>query len=101
MVAYMLMGLGIPVLLRRLAPDAGITMAVLIGGTATLCLAYVFYRNVYPIPDWPIDIMPWLFLGVLLAAAAWYVAGPRRAANAQSPTMPQPETPEPVSAHTS
>lgn len=62
MVAYMLMGLGIPILLRRLAPEAGIAMAVLIGGTATLCLAYVFYRNVYPIPDWPIDIMPWLFL---------------------------------------
>lgn len=101
MVAYMLMGLGIPILLRRLAPEAGIAMAVLIGGTATLCLAYVFYRNVYPIPDWPIDIMPWLFLGVLLAAAAWYVAGPRRAMRAPTPTKTQPHTPEPVSSHTS
>lgn len=74
-------------------------MAILIGGTATLCLAYVFYRNVYPIPDWPIDIMPWLFLGVLLAAAAWYVVSPRRAMRAQSSAITQSDAPDPVSAH--
>ncbi|MGL6236273.1 MAG: APC family permease [Segniliparus sp.] len=78
MVAYILMGLGVPVLLRKLAPQAGVALAAVIGGAVALCLAYVFYRNVYPVPAWPTSIMPWLFVGVLLIAAAWYAAGPAR-----------------------
>lgn len=80
MLAYMLMGLGTPILVRRLAPGKGIAAAALCGVTATASLSYVFYRNVYPVPQWPVDLMPWLFVSVLLAAAAWYVAGPARRA---------------------
>ncbi|OBA89968.1 hypothetical protein A5642_13710 [Mycolicibacterium mucogenicum] len=95
MVAYMLMGLGIPILVRRLAPQAGIGAAVIIGMTVTGCLGYVFYRNVYPLPAWPAALMPWIFLAVLLAAAAWYVAGPARIARRQTREESLAEEPAP------
>ncbi|OBJ35969.1 amino acid permease [Mycolicibacterium mucogenicum] len=84
MIAYMLMGLGIPILVRRLAPQTSVGIAAIIGLTVTCCLAYVFYRNVYPVPAWPTAVIPWIFLAVLLAAAAWYVAGPARVARRQT-----------------
>ena len=78
MVAYILMGLGVPVLLRKLAPEAGVALAAVVGGAVAICLAYVFYRNVYPAPAWPTNLMPWLFVGVLIIAASWYFIGPAR-----------------------
>jgi amino acid transporter len=85
MVAYILMGLGAPVLLRTFAPQAGVGLAALIGGMVAISLAYVFYRNIYPVPEWPTSLMPWLFLGVLLAASAWYFAGPARQRDGHDP----------------
>ncbi|MUM31237.1 amino acid permease, partial [Mycobacterium sp. CBMA361] len=81
-----------------LAPQTSVTVAAIIGVTVACCLAYVFYRNVYPIPTWPADVIPWIFLAVLLAAAAWYFAGPARIARRQTreAALPAEPAPEPA-----
>jgi len=33
---------------------------------------YVFYKNVYPVPDYPLNLMPWIFLGLVALGMAWY-----------------------------
>jgi hypothetical protein len=37
-------------------------------------LLYVFYKNVIPVPDYPLNLMPWIFLGLVLIGLAWYAA---------------------------
>jgi len=50
---------------------------------------------VYPLPAWPAALMPWIFLAVLLAAAAWYFAGPARIARRQTRESSLTEEPAP------
>lgn len=73
MVAYILIALGTPVYLRRTAAPATATAtAAVVGALAAAGMSYVLYRNVYPVPASPYDVLPWLFLGVLVLSGAWY-----------------------------
>jgi hypothetical protein len=33
----------------------------------------VFYANVWPVPDWPLNIIPFLFLAPVVVAIGWYL----------------------------
>ena len=35
-------------------------------------LLYVFWKNVYPVPDYPLNLMPWIFIGLVAVGMAWY-----------------------------
>lgn len=33
-------------------------------------MAYVFYANVFPVPAYPFNVLPWIFLGLVLLASS-------------------------------
>jgi amino acid transporter len=70
MIAYILIATGTSVYLRRVRVPIAAT--VVVGGLATVGMCYVLYKNVYPVPAAPYDLLPWMFLGVLVLAGAWY-----------------------------
>jgi hypothetical protein len=35
-------------------------------------LGYVFYKNVIPVPDYPLNLMPWIFIGLVALGFVWY-----------------------------
>jgi len=39
---------------------------------AILAMSYVFFANVWPVPDYPLNLMPYLFLACMLLALLWY-----------------------------
>ena len=39
---------------------------------ATLALGYVIFSNFYPVPEFPFNILPFIFGGILLAGLVWY-----------------------------
>jgi amino acid transporter len=61
MIAYILITVGAALYLRRV--KAPIASAVVVG---------VLFKNVYPVPDAPYNLLPWIFVGVLVLAGAWY-----------------------------
>lgn len=76
MVTYILICLGIPLFLRRTGEP--VVRAAVVGGLAALGMLFVLFRNVYPVPAAPYSVLPWIFLGVLVAAVAWYAVASRR-----------------------
>lgn len=39
---------------------------------SVLGMSYVFYANVYPIPAFPFNVLPWIFIALVGIALAWY-----------------------------
>jgi len=39
---------------------------------AIIAMSYVFFANVWPTPDYPLNVMPYLFLACMLIALIWY-----------------------------
>jgi amino acid transporter len=70
MLAYFLMALALPFFLRRRgeANPLSVVLAVVV----MAALAYVFYKNVVPVPDYPYNLFPWIFLGLLVVGLAGY-----------------------------
>ena len=70
MLGYLLMAAALPFFLRRRgeANPLSTVLAVVV----VLALLYVFYKNVVPVPDPPMNLMPWIFLAALLLGLAWY-----------------------------
>ena len=65
--AYMLTCLSSPIVLRR---EGGLHPAQFAASVAAiLVLSYVLFTSVYPVPSAPLNILPWLFLGLLGAGA--------------------------------
>ena len=48
------------------APRLGVAVA------ATIGLGYVIVSNFYPVPEFPFNILPFVFAGILLAGLTWY-----------------------------
>jgi hypothetical protein len=69
-IAYILITVGAAVYLRRV--KAPIASAVVVGGLATAWMCYVLFKNIYPVPDAPYNLLPWIFVGDLIDAGAWY-----------------------------
>jgi amino acid transporter len=77
MLAYVLMAVALPFFLRRRG-ESNVPSTVL-AVVVIAALVYVFYKNVVPVPEYPLNLMPWIFLGLVVLGLAWYaVARTRR-----------------------
>lgn len=70
MVAYSLVAAACVVYTRRTGqPNQLVWITAVI---AILAMAYTFFANVYPVPSFPLNILPYLFLATVAAALGWY-----------------------------
>jgi amino acid transporter len=70
MVAYSLVAAACVVYTRRTGqPNRLVWITAVI---AILAMAYTFFANVYPVPSFPLNILPYLFLATVAAALGWY-----------------------------
>ncbi|MGY1631636.1 APC family permease [Geodermatophilus sp. SYSU D01186] len=70
MLGYLLMAVALPFFLRRRGEANPLSTVLAI--VVVAALLYVFYKNVVPVPDWPMNLMPWIFAGALVLGLAWY-----------------------------
>lgn len=72
MLGYLLMAMALPFFLRRRgeANSLSAVLAVIV----VAVLLYVFWKNVYPVPPYPFNLMPWIFIGLVALGMAWYTA---------------------------
>ncbi|TQK28888.1 APC family permease [Arthrobacter sp. SLBN-53] len=70
MVAYSLVAAACVVYTRRTGlPNRLVWITAVI---AILAMAYTFFANVYPVPTFPLNILPYLFLATIAVALGWY-----------------------------
>jgi amino acid transporter len=70
--AYILISIATPLWLRRIGElTAG---AVVAGGLAAAAMVYVVYKNLVPPPPSPYNLLPYIYLGLLLVGLAFYAA---------------------------
>ena len=69
--AYLLMAAGMPVFLQRrgLLKPQHVVLAVV----SVLAIVYVVYKNLVPRPPSPYNVLPYIYLAMLLAGIAWYL----------------------------
>ena len=68
--SYLLVVIATPVWLYKIRALTPVRLAVSVA--ATLALGYVIVSNFYPVPEFPFNILPFIFLGLLLGGLAWY-----------------------------
>jgi fatty acid desaturase len=69
--AYALVAVASLIVLRgmgKATPLVWLTTALSVIG-----MAYVFYANVFPVPAFSFNVLPWIFLGLVLQAVIRYV----------------------------
>jgi amino acid transporter len=71
MLAYAMVCLGAPIFLRKLGLK-GVAAASLLGAVGILSLAYVFYRNVIPVPPFPLNVLPYAFVVLFVLGVVGY-----------------------------
>ena len=69
--AYLLVSIATPLYLRRIGELTA--RAALAGLVATAAIVYVIYKNLVPAPDWPYNILPFVYLGVLALGLLRYL----------------------------
>ncbi|AHC27304.1 MULTISPECIES: APC family permease [Mycobacteriaceae] len=70
MIAYSLVAAACVVYTRRAGlPNRLVWITAVI---AILAMAYTFFANVYPVPTFPLNILPYLFLATIAVALGWY-----------------------------
>ena len=77
MVAYALVAVAGVIYTRKHAmPNTLIWIAAVV---AVVAMAYVFFANVWPVPAFPINILPYLFIGTMLLAFLrfWWIKANR------------------------
>lgn len=72
MLAYLLMAISLPFFLRKRGESN--PLSTLLTVVVAAALLYVFYKNVYPVPPYPYNLFPWIFLGLLALGLAWLLA---------------------------
>ncbi len=77
LLAYLLILIAAPRFLRARGERG--TVAVVGGVLGVAGIGYVLVRNVYPVPDPPYDVLPYVFLGLLAIGVIGYVALARSA----------------------
>jgi amino acid transporter len=70
MLAYVLMAISLPLFLRKRGEGNPLSTALAV--VVVAALVYVFYKNVIPVPDYPYNLFPWIFLGLMVLGLAWY-----------------------------
>jgi len=78
--AYLLMAVGMPFFLRRRGLQR--PQHVVLALATVLAVVYVVYKNLIPRPPSPYNVLPYLYLALLVAGIAWYLTvrarGPER-----------------------
>jgi len=83
LVVYLLISVVAPLDLSR----AGIMRMrhLVVGAVGVLLMLFVFFGSLYPVPDYPYNLLPYLFAGYLAAGAVWfYIAAARAPLNADA-----------------
>ena len=70
MLAYLLMAVSLPFFLRK--RNEANPLSTGLAAVVVVALLYVFYKNVIPVPDYPYNLFPWIFLGLVVLGLAWY-----------------------------
>jgi amino acid transporter len=70
MLGYLLMAIALPFFLSK--RGEGNPLSTVLAVVVVAALLYVFYKNVYPVPPYPYNLFPWIFLGLLALGLAWY-----------------------------
>jgi amino acid transporter len=68
--AYLLMALGMPIFLRR--HHTVRARHWVLAAAAAAAIVYVTYKNLVPVPDYPYNVLPYLYLALLVIGIAWY-----------------------------
>jgi hypothetical protein len=69
--AYFLISLAAPAYLKRSGILRGRDIALSVASVILLLLPAV--GSVYPVPSWPVNIFPYIFIGYLLIGMVWYM----------------------------
>ena len=70
MVAYSQVAVACVVYTRRTSqPNRLVWVAAVV---AVLAMVYTFFANVYPVPAFPLNVIPYLFLATFAVALVWY-----------------------------
>jgi amino acid transporter len=70
LVAYFLVVIATPIWLARIKALTPLRLVVSVA--AAIGLGYVIFSNFYPVPEYPYDILPFIFAAILLAGLLWY-----------------------------
>lgn len=70
MVAYALVAIACVLYTRR--ENIPNTLVWVCATVAVVAMAYVFFANVWPVPAFPLNVIPYLFLVTMIAAVVWY-----------------------------
>lgn len=70
LVSYLLVVIATPIWLRKINALTPLRLGVAVA--ATIGLGYVIVSNFYPVPEFPFNILPFVFAGILLAGLTWY-----------------------------
>jgi len=70
--AYILVSLATPVWLWKRKELTAVP--VITGVAAAAAMLYVVYKNIVPAPPSPYNLLPWIYLGLLLLGLAFYAA---------------------------
>ncbi|WP_287900356.1 APC family permease [Arthrobacter sp.] len=71
MVAYAMVSFACAVYVRRQGLPR--TLVTVCATVAVLAMAYIFFANVWPVPAFPLNLLPYLFLLTMLAGIAWFL----------------------------
>ncbi|MBK0422032.1 APC family permease [Leucobacter sp. CSA2] len=71
MVAYALVAFACAVYVRKMGmPRKLVTVCAVI---AVLAMAYIFFANVWPVPAFPLNLLPYLFVATMAVGIAWFI----------------------------
>ncbi|MGU3499706.1 APC family permease [Mycobacterium sp. C31M] len=70
LISYLLVVIATPIWLYKI--KALTPLRLIVSAAATLALGYVIFSNFYPVPEFPFNILPFIFGGILLVGLLWY-----------------------------
>jgi amino acid transporter len=86
MVTYAVICIGAPLFATRVARPRSVGLVWIAGSVGVAALGYTFYKQLFPAPPYPLNILPYIFLGCLVLGLLGFVwlllARPDRARNA-------------------
>ncbi len=70
LISYLLVVIATPIWLRKI--KALNMTRLVVSVVATLGIGYVIFSNFYPVPEFPFNILPFAFFGLLFVGLLWY-----------------------------
>lgn len=70
LISYLLVVIATPLWLAKIKALTPVRLAVSVA--AAIGLGYVIFSNFYPVPEFPFNILPFIYGGILLAGLLWY-----------------------------